>query len=149
MTHISQRFKLFAEEFANLPLGGKESQLIKDGGWTIGQVVHHITDATLMYLSRVMLVLSSEKPTLVPFDQDILASYSFSSDIPSISTIEQPLLTSLCNKFSFILDKLSEEQMGKLGYHPEIGEISLKNLATRCIEHNESHLQQIRNVLQY
>ncbi len=147
MTEIAQRFKSFADRLADFAVQGKEGYNVKEGGWTVAQVIHHITDATVMYLSRVLLVLSNETPTLVPFDQDMLASYPFSSDDRSILSLEIPLLQHLCNKFALILDGLSVEQIKRTGFHPEIGEVSLEDLAKRCIEHNESHLRQIQAVL--
>ncbi len=146
MDDLVSRFTKFAKEISELQIKGKESQAIKEGGWTVAQVIHHIADATLMYLSRVMLVLSNDNPTLVPFDQDRLAGYGFSSDVPSIATIEIPFLQSLCNKFAMILQTHGIQE--KKGYHPEIGEVPLRELASRCIEHNEHHLLQLKTALQ-
>lgn len=147
MEDLVQRFRVFAEDLDALSIEGKENLLVKDGGWTLGQIVHHITDATLMYLSRVILVLSNDSPTLVPFDQDMLASYSFNSKSDSILPIELPLLKSLCAKFAYVLESLSIEHAHKTGFHPEIGQVTLKDLAKKCIEHNEIHLKQIQSKL--
>ena len=41
----------------------------RDGGWTVRRLVHHIADSHMMAVTRVRLALTSDWPTIMPYDE--------------------------------------------------------------------------------
>jgi hypothetical protein len=53
--------------------GLNEQQLgtpYREGGWTVRQVVHHLADAHMNGFIRIKLMLTEDRPTLKPYDQE-------------------------------------------------------------------------------
>jgi len=51
----------------------------RDGGWTVNQVVHHCADSHINALVRIKLALSTDKPTILPYPENLwaeMADYS-------------------------------------------------------------------------
>jgi hypothetical protein len=44
--------------------------LYLDGEWSVAQNVHHIADSYMNSFIRMKLILTEERPTLKPYDQD-------------------------------------------------------------------------------
>ena len=52
------------------------------GGWTVRQVVHHLADSHLNAFIRMKLIVTEEKPTLKPYDQNAWAALSDTTQMP-------------------------------------------------------------------
>src|SRR5215472_12763369 len=75
-----ERQKQFLDEIAQTPAklrtavkGFSDSQLdtqYRPGGWTMGQVVHHVPDSHLNSYVRFKLALTEDDPTIKPYFED-------------------------------------------------------------------------------
>ncbi len=110
-------------------------------GWTVRQVVHHLADAHLSSFARVKLVLTEERPTLKPYDQNEWAKTPDATESPIQSSLS--ILRGLHERWSVLLESLPESSWHRSAVHPEIGEVTLDDLLVRQAAHGESHLAQL------
>jgi hypothetical protein len=72
---------LLEKAFENLD----EAQLntpYRDGGWTVKQVVHHVSDSHLNALSRLKFTLTEENPTVMGYDEEAWAKTAEYTQLP-------------------------------------------------------------------
>lgn len=113
--------------------------------WTIAQNVHHLADSHINSFVRLKLILTEDKPTLKPYNQDAWAT-RVDADNPSIETSLQ-LLRGLHARWSALLESLAESDWLRAGLHPEIGEITVEDLLRIYAGHGEGHIDQIQRTL--
>ena len=113
----------------------------RSGGWTVRQVVHHLADSHLNAFTRMKLILTEDKPTLKPYDQNKWAKLIDTKQAPIESSLA--ILKGLHERWTTLLESLPEGSWGRTAYHPERGEVSLENLLTTYADHGEKHVGQI------
>jgi DinB superfamily len=110
-------------------------------GWTVRQVVHHLADSALNGFVRMKLVLTEERPTLKPYDQNTWAQTVDVTQTPILSSLA--ILKGLHARWSVLLESLPEASFQRVASHPEIGEVTLDDLLSIHARHGENHLAQI------
>lgn len=124
--------------------GLNEKQLdtsYREGGWTVRQVVHHLADSHLNGFVRMKLILTEERPTLKPFDQNTWAQTVDVTQTPILSSLA--ILKGLHARWSALLEGLPEASFQRTAFHPEIGEVTLDDLVAIHARHGDNHLAQI------
>ena len=112
----------------------------REGGWTRRQVVHHIADSHMNGYTRMKLILTEERPTLKPYDQDAWAKLS-DSTLPIEGTLA--LLRGLHQRWGAFLDTVQDDEWDRIADHPEDGEVTLEELLDIYAWHGVHHLNQI------
>jgi len=115
-----------------------------EGEWTVRQVVHHLADSHMNSFIRLKLILTEEHPTLVAYDQEIWATLP-DVELPLEHTFS--ILRGLHKRWIALFESLSEESWRRLGYHPEIGDITPDDLLVIYARHGEEHIEQITRLL--
>ena len=110
------------------------------GGWTARQVIHHLADSHMNGFIRMKLVLTEEKPTLKPYDQE---AWSMLADAAQPLGTSLLILEGLHARWALLLESLPESSWQRSAIHPEIGEITLDDLLATYAGHGEKHLNQI------
>ena len=113
----------------------------RDGGWTVRQVVHHLADSHMNAFVRAKLMLTEEKPTLKPYDQEKWAVLKDTIGIPIQSSLS--ILRGVHERWTVLFETLSESSWSRLAFHPEIGDITVEDLLTTYARHGENHVGQI------
>jgi hypothetical protein len=113
----------------------------RQGGWTIRQVVHHLADSHLNGFVRMKLLLTEDRPTLKPYDQNTWAQTVDVTQTPILSSLA--ILKGLHARWSVLLGSLPEASFQRAAYHPEIGEVTLDDLLVIHARHGDNHLAQI------
>src|SRR5215831_12135686 len=54
----------------------------REGGWTVQQLIHHITDSHMNAYMRFRLGLTENNPTIRPYDQDAWAKLNDMQTVP-------------------------------------------------------------------
>lgn len=124
--------------------GFNERQLdtpYREGGWTVRQVIHHLADSHMNGFIRVKLMLTEERPTLKPYDQEAWAQTCESTDASIHSSLA--ILRGLHERLSMLLQNLPEVSFRRSAHHPEIGEVTLEDWLATLAGHGENHLAQI------
>jgi hypothetical protein len=138
----------FPAQFAALVSGLNEEQLTTpylEGEWTVAQNVHHVADSHMNCYIRMKLLATEDRPTLKPYDQDVWAA------LPDGSTAELAasltILQGLHRRWSDWLASLGEQDWQRVGYHPEIGDVTLDDLLRSYAAHGQAHIDQITRTL--
>ncbi len=119
---------------------------IREGGWTIRQVIHHLTDAQLHGYLRFRWACTEDNPAIKTFDQDAWALLPDVVDGPIGPAIR--LLESVHTRWVAMLFKMEEAQFARTFQHPELGVLSLDQWLGIYAWHAEHHIAQIRGAIQ-
>lgn len=117
----------------------------KEGGWNGIQQIHHIADAQNMTYYRLKLIVSNDRPTLIPFDQDEWMNYrdSTTEDIRgSLNMIKGTYL-----RWADFMEGLSDADWEKKAVHPEQGELDVNYIFNYYFQHGKSHLRNLESLL--
>lgn len=115
------------------------------GEWTVRQVAHHLADSHMNSYIRLKLILTEERPTLKPYNQEAWATMP-DSQLPLQATLV--LLRGLHQRWVHLFENLSASDWQRVGIHPEIGNITPDDLLTIYARHGQEHLEQIRRLLE-
>jgi hypothetical protein len=116
----------------------------REGGWTVRQVVHHLADSHLNGFIRMKLILTEERPTLKPYDQNAWANTPDAAAMPIQGSLA--ILRGLHERLRVLLENLPESSFGRSAVHPEVGEVTLDDWLATLAHHGEKHLAQISNL---
>lgn len=117
----------------------------RPGGWTVRQLIHHLADSHMNSIIRFKLGLSEENPKIKTYKQDAWANQYDVSGLPASVSLE--LLDALHQRFTHLLQHMSDDDYQKTIYHPEMNKsISLEKLLALYAWHSEHHLAHILNL---
>ncbi len=141
--------QIFPEQLKLISLNLKEEVLdspYRPEGWTIRQLIHHISDSHHHCYNRIRWTLTEDKPTIKAYNQDAFAKLFDYQKAPiawSLSHIE-----AVHQKIVYILQNLTEEQWERVFIHPETKEeVGMKHLAMLYSWHSMHHFTHIKNAL--
>ncbi len=115
----------------------------RPGGWTVGQLVHHMADSHVNAYIRVKLGLTEHEPTIKPYDQDAWVTLADSNTLsPHVSVA---LFAATHIRLHAVLASMSPEQFARRLMHPENGYMTLDQVAAMYAWHGDHHVAHIRN----
>jgi hypothetical protein len=129
---LSKKISSLSEKQLDIP--------VRNGEWTVRQIVHHVADAHLNGYIRMKLVLTENKPILKPYDQDLWADLK-DSEGPIQSSMQ--ILVGIHERWANLLSPLSEADWAREGIHLENGLVNLDKLLDTYVNHGQVHLEQI------
>lgn len=112
--------------------------------WSIREIIIHISDAELVHIHRMKVVLSEDNPVLTAFDQDLWTIRLNSQHIDHQLYLN--LFKSMRESFLPILHQLTEQDYLRIGTHNQDGQLTFKEIFEHSIEHIDTHIGQIRRV---
>lgn len=90
-------------------------------GWTIRQVIHHCADSHMNSLTRLKLALTEEQPTIKPYFEERWAELLDTKSMPIEPSLK--IIEGIHERWTVLLNNLTEEQFGRTFIHPEHGKI--------------------------
>jgi hypothetical protein len=115
----------------------------RPGGWTIKELVHHLTDSHINGFIRQKLALTEDNPIIKPYDQDLFADTADSLQAPIKASLN--IIDGLYCRWMYLLKSLSESDLQRTYVHPEYGHIyTIKWSIGNYTWHGNHHLAQIR-----
>ena len=142
---ILQQFVSANKEFCAYAKAMKPEQLSHvpaPGEWSPAYVIHHMADSDAHFLVRFLNILSTDKPAIVPFDEEAFPTtlgYVGRNVAISIASIEAAT-AQLVDIFS----NVSDEVWNRTGLHPERGELTASALLQLTLNHRVWHLEQLK-----
>ena len=112
------------------------------GEWSPAYVIHHMADSDAHFLVRFLNILSTDKPAIVPFDEEAFPTtlgYVGRNVAISIASIEAAT-AQLVDIFS----NVSDEVWNRTGLHPERGELTASALLQLTLNPRVGHLEQLK-----
>jgi hypothetical protein len=114
------------------------------GKWSIREVVQHLADSELVGGFRLRMVLAHDRPSLMPYDQDLWASRLRYRDVEVRDALEQ--FTALRRANVRMWQHLSPADLVRVGIHGERGEESLEHMRRLSAGHDLLHLRQLERI---
>ena len=117
----------------------------REGGWTVRQVTHHVSDSHMNGYIRFKLGLTEDAPTIKPYMEDRWAKLGDVQSTPL--EVSLALLDSLHHRWVRLLRSLEPRDWKRSFNHPELGIVPLeKNLALYSWHgrHHVAHITELR-----
>ena len=140
---IEQAPAQLRQAMAGLTLGQIDTPY-RPGGWTVGQVVHHLADSHMNAYIRFRLALTEDEPTIKPYDQERWAALEDARTAPTELSLS--LLESLHRRFVLLARSLRAEDFARTFRHPEIGLVTLDKLLGMYAWHGRHHIAHITSL---
>ena len=118
----------------------QEQYCYRKDGWNIKQLVHHMGDSHMNAYIRQKLALSSDQPTINPYDENAWAQMADVVEVDLATALT--LLQALHKRWTVFLRSLKKEDFARGFYHPGHGRLilldeSLGMYAWHCKHHTE------------
>jgi hypothetical protein len=141
---LLERMLSAPSKLASAVEGLDDSQLdTKYRNWTIRQIVHHLADSHIHCYLRFKFALTESTPTIKAYDES-----KWSEEVDArTQSIESSLqiLTGVHQRWTEMVKALSDEQMQRAYFHPELDcEVTLKEALPMYVWHADHHTEQIR-----
>ncbi|TJY32925.1 YfiT family bacillithiol transferase [Pontimicrobium aquaticum] len=139
----------FPFKLKNLVLHLNNEQLdtpYRDGGWTIRQVVHHVSDSHHHSYIRFKWALTEDKPVIKYYHEQLWAELPDAKYAPIKLSLDH--LAAVHSKLVYLLKSLTEDDLNKSFIHPEHNqEVRLKKNIGIYAWHSNHHYAHIENLL--
>ncbi|WP_276390245.1 YfiT family bacillithiol transferase [Eudoraea chungangensis] len=123
------------------------SEPYRPEGWTIRQLIHHISDSHHNSYIRFKWALTEDTPRIKVYEQEKWAELHDSRSAPISMSLDH--LKVVHAKLVFLLKGLKDQDLKKGFIHPETNTFtSLEENIGRYAWHGNHHTQHIRNILQ-
>lgn len=87
----------------------------RDGGWTVRQVVHHVSDSHLNALTRLKFAITEDDPTIMGYDEEAWAKTAEYTQLPV--NISLTMLHTIHAKLYVLFSNLSGEDWQRTYVH--------------------------------
>ena len=124
------------------------AQLIKApaaGEWSPGEVISHLADSDLVAGTRMRMIVTQDRPTIVGYDQDAWTARFGGLDADATETIERWRTLRLAN--IRVCESLSPAEWERVGVHSERGPESVRLNVQLLAGHDRLHLDQLKRGL--
>lgn len=116
----------------------------RPGKWSIKQIAVHLADAELMAAARIRQVYAEPGSTFSFYNQDIW------TDVLGYQELDAAAFENALCLFEYlrattlrIFRAANDDDWNKGGYHPEHGNMTLRDLLKTYAVHSERHIEQI------
>ncbi len=124
--------------------GLSEEQLdtpYREGGWTVRQVVHHVTDSHLNAYVRMRWALTEERPAIKTYDEKAWAELSDARSGPVSVSLD--LLEALHTRWLLLLRACDAADYQRVLVHPDRGDMTVETLVRLYEWHGRHHVAHI------
>ena len=116
----------------------------RPGGWTLGQLIHHVADSHSQMSGRLRMALTEDWPTVKPYEQEVWANLADASSAPVASSLA--ILDGVHARLVILLRSLKEKDWERGFNHPENGRERIDQVLLRYEWHSRHHLEHARAV---
>ncbi|MEC3907373.1 putative metal-dependent hydrolase [Tamlana sp. 2201CG12-4] len=142
LEHFPDRLEKLVKGLSNEQL----DTVYRPDGWTVRQVVHHISDSHHHSYTRFKWSLTEEKPLIKAYFEDRWAELADSKTAPIQMSLDH--IRVIHHKLVYFLKTLSEEDLNKSFVHPEINsEVRLNFNIGNYAWHSNHHYAHIENLM--
>ena len=144
-----QTLEDFPNDLTQLVKGLTDEQLdtpYRDGGWSVRQVVHHVSDSHHHSYIRFKWALTEDKPVIKYYLEQFWAELPDAKFAPIKMSLDH--LSAVHFKLVYLLKSLNEDDLSKSFIHPEYNEeVMLKMNIGIYAWHSNHHYAHIENLL--
>ena len=137
----TNEIEVVLEELSGSELEARENP----NEWSIRQIVHHLADVEVGDAMRLRLMIAHDGPLITAYDESLFAErlhYERPIEV-SLSLFSQLRASNV-----ELVERLTEAEWSRHGWHEEHERYSIEILVDRSIAHDRAHLAQIQRALQ-
>jgi hypothetical protein len=108
--------------------------------WNAREIVHHLADSEMISAFRLRLLLATDRPEILGYDQDEFAR-RLHYDRPFEAALDA--FAAARRTTAELLDRLTDEQWAREGTHSEHGRYTVERWLEIYAEHAHAHADQI------
>jgi hypothetical protein len=113
------------------------------GEWCALEVLGHLIEADRRgFDGRIRSILREDAPTLVAWDQDAVARARGDCRRPARELIDE--FAALRRDSVALVSGLRAADLERLGRHPKVGDLTVRDLLHEWVHHDRNHLRQIQ-----
>ncbi|MDA0366495.1 MAG: DinB family protein [Chloroflexi bacterium] len=112
------------------------------GEWAPAQVLSHLSDNDMVWGTRVRMIVTDDRPLLVPYDQEVWTARFAHLDAGPTSALTRWVALREANLA--VWRSLDETEWTRTGMHPERGEQTVREITALLAGHDIVHSEQIR-----
>lgn len=126
-------------------LGDRASERPSDEEWSAIEIVEHLIASDAIISPRVFQIILREDAPLPAFDERKMAGLIRRSNLPTELHLE--LLAKGRQRLIAFLETLTDSEWNATGVHEERGRISILQLVSHLVEHEEEHRTQLEKMV--
>lgn len=112
--------------------------------WSIREITFHLADSEIMAAARFRQAMTDSDRTFSYYDQDVWASHFDYQNADRCALDDAvALFAALRATTTRLLQRLPADRWVRSGFHPERGDMSVRQLLESYAEHGEAHLMQL------
>jgi hypothetical protein len=115
------------------------------GEWSPRGVLNHLADSDLVHGTRIRMIVTQDRPTIVGYDQDAWTERFGGLDDDPSDTVDRWLVLRRANLRLY--ESLSPAEWERVGIHAERGPESVRLNVQLLAGHDRIHLEQFRRGL--
>jgi len=130
--------------FRSLVAGRADAELdtpYRPGGWTVRQVVHHVSDSHMNAYIRMKFAITEEAPAIKAYDEARWAELPEAKTGPAEMSLA--LLDALHRRWVMFLRALKDADFSRVYVHPELGRVALDEAVALYAWHCRHHAAHI------
>lgn len=115
------------------------------GEWSPREVLNHLADSDLVFGTRIRMIVTQDRPTIVGYDQEAWMARFGAMDADASETVDRWRVLRQANLR--MCASLSPEELDRVGLHSERGAESARLNLQLLAGHDRMHLAQFRRAL--
>jgi hypothetical protein len=116
----------------------------REGGWTVRQVAHHLTDSHMNAYIRIKLALTENEPTIKPYEEKLWAELVDARTMPVEPSLQ--ILESLHKRWVLLLRSLAPSDFSRTFRHPQSGVRDVDWILQLYAWHGRHHVAHITSL---
>ena len=118
-----------------------------EGEWCVKEVLGHLIEAERRgFGGRIRIILASERPALERWDQAAVAKARKDCDADAEALVAE--LLRMREDGAAMIAALRPEDFARVGRHPVVGDLSVRDVLQEWIHHDRNHLKQMLSNVQ-
>ena len=118
--------------------------LYRPGGWTIRQLVHHLTDSYINLYVRFRLALTEDEPAVKVWQEERWAELCDAKNEPVELSLN--IQEALIKRLVILLKSLNKAELSRNFIHPDSGKVSIKKCIALLAWHGKHHIGHIESL---
>lgn len=137
-----------SREFRRIIEGKSDEALAQpasDGEWGVVEILPHLRDWEEVYLDWIQQILNQDTPELIVMDDSLWAiEHDYANEkVPSVLD----RFAELRGEVVSLLESLEDAAWQREATHPQLGRLTLHQLADRMCDHDARHIEQARDAM--
>ena len=113
----------------------------RPGGWTVRQVVHHVSESHMNAYIRFKLALTEDNPTIKPYNETAWAEVADTARTPVDTSLR--MIDALHERWVILLQSMEGSDFTRPLQHPERGPMTLDMMLQLYSWHGRHHVAHI------